>query len=97
MNQPITEGDDTVGKVMLREPGHHTLLLHVRATRYVYYQIPQILPVPEENKNNSMCMLNITKTLVGNFPFNTTIRFYVTYCTSTCLKRRNQVLVVSTV
>lgn len=77
MNQPVTEGDDTMGKVMLREPGHHTLLLHVRATRYVYYQIPQILPVPEENKNNSMCMLNIAKTLVGNFGCIVILYFYI--------------------
>lgn len=48
VNQPVAEGDDAVRKVMLREPGHDTLLLHVRTARYVYDQITQILPVPEK-------------------------------------------------
>lgn len=49
VNQPVAEGDDAVRKVMLREPGHHPLLLHVRTTRHVHYQIAQVLPVPAGN------------------------------------------------
>lgn len=49
VNQPIAEGDDAMRKVMLREPGHHALLLHVGTTRYVHYQIAQVLPVSAGN------------------------------------------------
>lgn len=51
VNQPVTKRDNAVRKVMLREPRHHTLLLHVRTSCYVYYQIPQVLPVPAKYTN----------------------------------------------
>lgn len=52
VNQPIAEGDNAVRKVMLREPGHHALLLHVRTAGYIHYQIPQVLPVPANDYND---------------------------------------------
>ncbi len=39
VDQPVAEGDDAMGKVMLREPGHHALLLHVGTTSYIHYHI----------------------------------------------------------
>lgn len=57
VNQPIAEGDDAMREVMLREPGHHTLLLHVRATRHIYDQVTQILPVPAKSKHASKHIL----------------------------------------
>ncbi len=50
MHQPVAEGDDAVRKVVLREPSHHTLLLHIRTTRHVYNQIAQILPESARNE-----------------------------------------------
>lgn len=50
VNQPVAERDDAVRKVVLGEPGDYALLLHVRATRYVYDQVAQILPVSTNNK-----------------------------------------------
>lgn len=46
MHQPVAEGDDAVREVVLREPCHHPLLLHVRAACDVHNQITQVLPVP---------------------------------------------------
>lgn len=53
VNQSVTEGHDAMRKVMLREPGHHTLLLHVRTTRYIYDQVAQILPVSARNNHTT--------------------------------------------
>lgn len=47
MHQALGEEDHPVGKVVLREPRHHTLLLHIRATRDVNDQVAQVLPVPK--------------------------------------------------
>lgn len=46
VHQTIAKGDDAVRKVVLREPGHYSLLLHVWPPRYVDDQVTQILPVP---------------------------------------------------
>lgn len=46
VDQPVAEGHDAVGEVVLREPGHHALLLHVGATRHVDDHVAQVLPVP---------------------------------------------------
>lgn len=46
VDQPFGEEDHPVGEVVLREPGHHALLLHVWATGDVNDQVPQVLPVP---------------------------------------------------
>lgn len=54
VDQSVTEGHDAVRKVMLREPRHHALLLHVRATCYVYDQVTQILPVSARKKKQRM-------------------------------------------
>lgn len=45
MDQPVAEGHYAVRKVVLREPGHHALLLHVRTACYVHNQVAQVLPV----------------------------------------------------
>lgn len=47
VHQALGEEDHPVGEVVLREPRHHALLLHVRATRDVDDQVAQVLPVPE--------------------------------------------------
>lgn len=47
VHQALREEDHPVGEVVLREPRHHTLLLHIRATRDVDNQVAQVLPVPE--------------------------------------------------
>lgn len=47
VDQSVTKRDNAVWKVMLREPGHHTLLLHVRTTGDIYNQVAQVLPEPE--------------------------------------------------
>lgn len=68
MNQPVAEGDDAVRKVVLREPGDHTLLLHVGTTRYVYDQIAQILPVSAENKGSTaLVQAEQCFTIAGSF------------------------------
>ncbi len=46
MNQAFREEDHPVGKIVLRQPGYNTLLLHIRAARDVDNQISQVLPVP---------------------------------------------------
>lgn len=45
VDQAFREEDHPMGEVVLREPGYHTLLLHVRATRDVNDQVSQVLPV----------------------------------------------------
>lgn len=39
MGEAITEGDNTMGEVVLRQPGHYTVLLHVRPASYVHNQV----------------------------------------------------------
>lgn len=46
VDQAVAEGDDAVREVVLREPGHHALLLHVGPAGHVHDQVAQILPVP---------------------------------------------------
>ena len=46
VNQALREEDHPVGEVVLREPRHHALLLHIRAACDVDDQIAQVLPVP---------------------------------------------------
>lgn len=50
MYQAVAEWDDAIREVMLGEPGNNTLLLHVRTTCDIHYQIAQVLPVPANNK-----------------------------------------------
>lgn len=45
VDQAFREEDHPVGKVVLREPRHNTLLLHVRAAGDVNDQVSQVLPV----------------------------------------------------
>lgn len=46
VNEAVAEGHHAVREVVLGEPGHHTLLLHVGPTRHVHDQVAQVLPVP---------------------------------------------------
>lgn len=46
MNQAFGKEDHPVGKIVLRQPGDHALLLHVRAAGDVDDQITQVLPMP---------------------------------------------------
>lgn len=46
MGEAITEGDNTMREVVLRQPGYHTVLLHVRPTSHVHNQVARVLPVP---------------------------------------------------
>lgn len=46
MGEAITEGDNTMGEVVLRQPGYHTVLLHVRPASYIHNQVARVLPVP---------------------------------------------------
>lgn len=55
VHQALGEEDHPVGEVVLREPRHHTLLLHIGPTRDVDDQVAQVLPMPE------YAMQNVTK------------------------------------
>lgn len=39
MGEAITEGDNSMGEVVLRQPGYHTMLLHVRPASYIHNQV----------------------------------------------------------
>lgn len=45
VSETIAEGDDAVGEVVLRQPGHHAVLLHIRTARHVHDQVARVLPV----------------------------------------------------
>lgn len=54
-----------MGKIVLRQPRHHTLLLHIRATRDVDDQISQVLPMSAYKDNiryasRLLTVINIT-------------------------------------
>lgn len=46
VGEAIAEGDDAVRKVVLRQPGHHAVLLHIGPARYIHNQVARVLPVP---------------------------------------------------
>lgn len=46
VHQAVTEGHHAVGEVVLGQPRHHPLLLHVRPARHVDDEVAQVLPVP---------------------------------------------------
>lgn len=46
VDQAFAEGHHAVREVVLREPGHHALLLHVGTAGHVHDQVAQVLPVP---------------------------------------------------
>lgn len=48
VNQAFRKEDHPVGKIVLREPGYHALLLHIRAACDVDDQISQVLPMPDD-------------------------------------------------
>lgn len=50
VDQAVAEGHHAVREVVLRQPGHHALLLHVGAAGHVHDQVAQILPVPAGRK-----------------------------------------------
>lgn len=46
MHQAVTERHHAMGEVVLGQPCHHPLLLHVRSARHVDDEVAQVLPVP---------------------------------------------------
>lgn len=46
VDEPLGEKHHALGEVVLREPRHHPLLLHVGPTGDVDDQVPEVLPVP---------------------------------------------------
>lgn len=48
VHQPIREEDHALWEVVLRQPRHHPLLLHVRPPGDVKDHVSQVLPVPVE-------------------------------------------------
>lgn len=55
VDQSVAEGHDAVGEVVLREPGHHALLLHVRAACHVHNQVAQVLPISARSDKKVQC------------------------------------------
>lgn len=45
MNQALRKEDHPMGEVVLGQPGHNALLLHVRAASDVDDQVSQVLPM----------------------------------------------------
>lgn len=45
--QAVGERDETVGKVVLRQPGDHCLLLHIGSRGNVNDEVTQFLPMPK--------------------------------------------------
>ena len=48
MHQPVGEEDHALWEVVLGQPRHHPLLLHVWPSRDVEDHVAQVLPVPRE-------------------------------------------------
>ena len=48
VHQPVREEDHALWEVVLGQPRHHPLLLHVRPPRDVEDHVAQVLPVPGE-------------------------------------------------
>lgn len=46
VHQAVTEGHHAVGEVVLGQPRHHPLLLHVGPARHVDDEVAQVLPMP---------------------------------------------------
>ena len=51
MDQPLAEGHDAMGEVVLGQPRYHPLLLHVGTSRHVHDQVAQVLPVPGQRED----------------------------------------------
>lgn len=51
VNETFREEDHPLREVVLREPGHDPLLLHVRTTSNIDDQVAKILPVSKEESN----------------------------------------------
>lgn len=58
MNQALGEEDHPMGEVVLGQPGHNALLLHVRAASDVDDQVSQVLPM-------SACKYSTSNTAAG--------------------------------
>lgn len=48
VHQAITEGHHTVREIVLSQPCHHPLLLHVRPAGHIDDEVAQVLPVSVE-------------------------------------------------
>lgn len=54
VHQTVAKGHNAMREIVLREPGHHSLLLHVWTTRHIHDQVAQVLPVPVKKKKNKI-------------------------------------------
>lgn len=46
VHQAVAEGHHAMGEVVLGQPCHHPLLLHVGSARHIDDEVAQVLPVP---------------------------------------------------
>lgn len=46
VREAVAKGKHAVGEVVLGQPGHHAVLLHVGSACHVHYQVTRVLPVP---------------------------------------------------
>lgn len=58
VDEPIAEGDDAMGEVVLCQPRYHPLLLHVGAARDIDNEVAEVLPVPRR-KGTSQWLANL--------------------------------------
>lgn len=57
VHQTVAKGHNAMREVVLREPGHHTLLLHIWTARHIHDQVAQVLPVPGKNRTITKCKM----------------------------------------
>lgn len=57
VHQPVAKGYNAMREIVLREPGHHPLLLHVWTACHVYNQVAQVLPMPVRTYPISKCKM----------------------------------------
>lgn len=72
VNQSIAKGNNTVRKVMLREPGYNSMLLHVRTPRHIHNHIAQVLPisaVKQKIRNQSAATKGIVFEQIIHWPY----------------------------
>lgn len=55
VHQAVTKGYNAMREIVLREPGHHPLLLHVWTASHVHDQVAQVLPMPVKTYPISKC------------------------------------------
>lgn len=55
VHQAVAKGYNAMREIVLREPGHHPLLLHVWTASHVHDQVAQVLPMPVKTYPISKC------------------------------------------